>query len=417
MTPSACGTASIARSSSGPRKPITLVLFRVRHYHNGGNSRPLDRHSTRNTALQRGRHRVLHQGRGERPRVFLERRRGRAALRAVRARALTERIRDLPFGSGDYVSAPKGHALPIRPREPGTTCSSSSAAAALGYRKAIATSSGSSDGRALSRIATFVVLRFQGPLDEQIRDVVVKRHGAYHGFRYPHSPGRRGLGRNGLPVGVPISPSARVGVASAADAFTGRFAARGVLVSSFVPRTARFPSGRRPLSVPHSSVDVGRSDLYVSGEFSSRSGVGVGSITLHPREFRTARIPARYEGESGTRRTEEVAVMLDCENRSARRRKHGTWKTPVTTRASDRSSLSSACASCVIRISLTAFVRHEPRLSHVTLGLRETARDGNTRPPSTPRSRLRRSQRLQAHHRHRANAFAAVSVSPTSSAR
>jgi homogentisate 1,2-dioxygenase len=50
---------------------------------------------------------------------------------------------------------------------------------------------------------------------------------------------------------------------------------------------------------------------YVSGDFSSRKGVEVSSITLHPRGIPHGPHPGTVEKSLGAERTEELAVMVD----------------------------------------------------------------------------------------------------------
>ena len=50
---------------------------------------------------------------------------------------------------------------------------------------------------------------------------------------------------------------------------------------------------------------------YVAGEFGSRKGVGLGSITLHPSGLPHGPQPGLVERSLGARRTEELAVMCD----------------------------------------------------------------------------------------------------------
>jgi homogentisate 1,2-dioxygenase len=51
---------------------------------------------------------------------------------------------------------------------------------------------------------------------------------------------------------------------------------------------------------------------YVSGSFGSRTGVGPGSLTLHPRGIPHGPQPGRYEASIGKAHTDELAVMVDC---------------------------------------------------------------------------------------------------------
>jgi homogentisate 1,2-dioxygenase len=50
---------------------------------------------------------------------------------------------------------------------------------------------------------------------------------------------------------------------------------------------------------------------YVSGDFGSRKGIDVGSITLHPSGLPHGPQPGLVEKSLGARRTEELAVMCD----------------------------------------------------------------------------------------------------------
>jgi len=155
---------------------------------------------------------------------------------------------------------------------------------------------------------------FRGPLDEGIRDVVVQRRGTYHGFRYAHSP-LDVVGWDGAvyPFVFPILAfQPRVGAVHLPPTWHGTFAARGALVSSFVPRPLDFHPDAIPCPYPHSSVDVDEVLFYASGSFTSRLGIGPGSITFHPAGIPHGPHPGRYEVIPGERRTEEIAVMLDC---------------------------------------------------------------------------------------------------------
>ncbi len=52
--------------------------------------------------------------------------------------------------------------------------------------------------------------------------------------------------------------------------------------------------------------------FYVRGGFTSRRGVGPGSISHHPAGVMHGPHPGAYEGSIGARETSELAVMLDC---------------------------------------------------------------------------------------------------------
>lgn len=89
------------------------------------------------------------------------------------------------------------------------------------------------------------------------------------------------------------------------------FAGTGYVVCSFVPRVVDFHERAIPCPYPHSSPDCDEVLFYVDGNFTSRKGVGPGSMTLHPRGLPHGPHPGTYEGSVGSSRTDELAVMVD----------------------------------------------------------------------------------------------------------
>jgi homogentisate 1,2-dioxygenase len=89
------------------------------------------------------------------------------------------------------------------------------------------------------------------------------------------------------------------------------FAGPGFLVCSFVPRVTDTHPDAIPCPYPHSSVDCDEVILYLRGNFTSRRGVGPGAISLHPAGLAHGPHPGAYEASIGTKRTDEMAVMLD----------------------------------------------------------------------------------------------------------
>jgi homogentisate 1,2-dioxygenase len=155
---------------------------------------------------------------------------------------------------------------------------------------------------------------FTGPVDEGIRDLVVKRGGAFHGFRWEESP-LDVVGWDGAvyPFAFPILAfQARAGLVHLPPTWHGTFAARGALVCSFVPRVVDFHPEAIPCPYPHASVDCDEILFYVRGDFTSRRGVGPGSISHHPAGVMHGPHPGAYEGSIGTARTSELAVMMDA---------------------------------------------------------------------------------------------------------
>jgi homogentisate 1,2-dioxygenase len=79
-----------------------------------------------------------------------------------------------------------------------------------------------------------------------------------------------------------------------------------------VPRPLDFHPDANPCPYPHSSVDVDEVLFYANGDFASRRGVGPGSLSHHPAGIPHGPHPGAYESAPGQKRTEELAVMLDC---------------------------------------------------------------------------------------------------------
>lgn len=89
------------------------------------------------------------------------------------------------------------------------------------------------------------------------------------------------------------------------------FAGPGFLVCSFVPRVTDTHPEAIPCPYPHSSVDCDEVILYLRGNFTSRRGVGPGAISLHPAGVVHGPHPGAYEGSIGSKRSDELAVMID----------------------------------------------------------------------------------------------------------
>jgi homogentisate 1,2-dioxygenase len=155
---------------------------------------------------------------------------------------------------------------------------------------------------------------FTGPCDEGIRKSVVKRGSAFFGFQHTHSP-LDVVGWDGTyyPVAFSILDfAAKVGLVHLPPNVHATFALPGALVCSFVPRLLDFHPNAIACPYPHSSVDIDEVLYYVRDNFTSRTGVRAGSISLHPAGIPHGPHPGAYEASPGNSRTEELAVMLDC---------------------------------------------------------------------------------------------------------
>ncbi|HEY2735112.1 MAG TPA: homogentisate 1,2-dioxygenase [Polyangiales bacterium] len=220
---------------------------------------------------------------------------------------------DLPFGANDYVCIPKGILRRVLIEEPSDLLVIE-AKSGLGIPAQFRNEVGQLRMDAPYSHRDFRRPSFRGPLDEGINRLVVKRLGRHHAFVSAHSP-LDVIGWDGsvYPWAFPILAfQPRVSSIHLPPTWHGTFVAKGALICSFVPRPLDFHPDAIPCPYPHASVDVDEILYYVRGHFGSRSGVEVGSVTLHPRGVPHGPHPGRYEASVGTTRTDELAVMLDC---------------------------------------------------------------------------------------------------------
>jgi homogentisate 1,2-dioxygenase len=91
------------------------------------------------------------------------------------------------------------------------------------------------------------------------------------------------------------------------------FAGRGFVVCSFVPRPFDFGPDAVPVPYAHANVDSDEVLFYVGGDFMSKagSGIGQGSVSLHPAGFVHGPQPGSVERALEKAGTDELAVMVD----------------------------------------------------------------------------------------------------------
>ena len=233
--------------------------------------------------------------------------RGSGILRSV--------LGDLAFGQGDYVCVPKGIIHRFVP-DAGVAQAwlSIECKAGLGlpahYRNPI----GQLRMDAPYSHRDFRPPTFVGPIDEDIRDVVVKRDDDFFGFRHRHAP-LDVVGWDGAvyPFALPILAfQPRVGQVHLPPPAHATFDANGALICSFVPRPLDFHAAANPCPYPHSSVDVDEVLFYANDAFASRRGITAGSLSHHPAGIPHGPHPGAYENAPGQTHTDEIAVMLDC---------------------------------------------------------------------------------------------------------
>ena len=83
------------------------------------------------------------------------------------------------------------------------------------------------------------------------------------------------------------------------------------VICSFCPRMLDWEPNAIPIPYNHSNLQSEEMIYYVSGEFGSRRGIDVGSVTLHPSGLPHGPQPGLAEGSIGMTRTNELAVMCD----------------------------------------------------------------------------------------------------------
>src|SRR5205809_87775 len=89
------------------------------------------------------------------------------------------------------------------------------------------------------------------------------------------------------------------------------FQGRNFVICSFCPRKLDFDPLAVPIPYHHSNLQSEEMIYYVSGNFGSRRGVDVGSITLHPSGLPHGPQPGLAEKSIGLHETTELAVMCD----------------------------------------------------------------------------------------------------------
>lgn len=221
---------------------------------------------------------------------------------------------DLRYEQGDYLYMPKGTLHRFVPDDGPQRWLHFECLGGMGLLKQWRNAVGQLTMDAPYCHRDFRAPTFVGPVDEGIRDVVIKRKNRWTGMKWRHTP-LDVVGWDGAeyPWIFPIlNFQPRAGLTHLPPTWHGTFAARGALICSFVPRAVDFHPEAIPCPYPHSSVDVDEFLFYAAGNFTSRKGVGPGSVSLHPAGIPHGPHPGAYEASIGHRETNELAVMLDC---------------------------------------------------------------------------------------------------------
>ncbi len=89
------------------------------------------------------------------------------------------------------------------------------------------------------------------------------------------------------------------------------FTGRGYVLCSFCPRPFDFGENTVPIPYAHSNLDSDEVIYYAEGNFMSRKGIELGSVTLHPYGIPHGPQPGLLEKSIGAKETKELAVMVD----------------------------------------------------------------------------------------------------------
>lgn len=93
--------------------------------------------------------------------------------------------------------------------------------------------------------------------------------------------------------------------------FQQTFGAPGFVICTFAPRYLDHHPEAVKVPYAHSNVEADEVLFYVDGEFGSRRGVGLGSMTLHPGGIPHGPHPGTIVASDSVEKTEEMAVMFD----------------------------------------------------------------------------------------------------------
>ena len=91
------------------------------------------------------------------------------------------------------------------------------------------------------------------------------------------------------------------------------FEGTNFVVCNFVPRKVDYHERAVPVPYFHSNVDSDEVMFYVHGNYEARkgSGIGVGSVSLHPGGYAHGPQPSAIEASLGAEFFDELAVMVD----------------------------------------------------------------------------------------------------------
>ncbi|MAJ45373.1 MAG: homogentisate 1,2-dioxygenase [Candidatus Marinimicrobia bacterium] len=160
----------------------------------------------------------------------------------------------------------------------------------------------------------FIAPEFNEPVDDVSEKLVrVRLNNGYQDFIYAHNPFDV-VGWDGyyFPWKFNINDfEPIVGSIHQPPPVHQTFESIGFVVCSFVSRLFDFHPKAIPAPYPHSNLDSDEIIFYSMGDFMSRKGIELESITLHPSGIPHGPQPGKYEESIGKTKTTELAVMID----------------------------------------------------------------------------------------------------------
>lgn len=93
------------------------------------------------------------------------------------------------------------------------------------------------------------------------------------------------------------------------------FECRGFVICTFAPRYLDHHPQAIKVPYVHSNVEADEVLFYVDGQFGSRKGVDLGSMTLHPGGIPHGPHPGTIMASMNVEKTEEMAVMFDTDRK------------------------------------------------------------------------------------------------------
>jgi homogentisate 1,2-dioxygenase len=145
-------------------------------------------------------------------------------------------------------------------------------------------------------------------------EIVMKRRNALSVHRYKHFPlDIAGWDGSVYPLAFNILDfQPKTGQVHLPPTIHTTFAGDKFVICSFVPRVLDTHEKAIPCPYAHANVDMDEILYYVEGNFTSRKGISSESVSLHPAGVTHGPHPGTYERSIGARRTDELALMVDC---------------------------------------------------------------------------------------------------------